>query len=1740
MAEAEVKELMMADKNILLTQRNAPIIGLVQDALIGAYLMTDAEEEVSWRQFFDTIMVYHRPSDGDYSTELASFYARAETYYPHLFSDGVPAKDTKCPGRVLISLSFPSDFFYTKKNEKDIDEPVVIIENGILIAGRLDKTVIGIKANSVIHKLAVEYGTSIAAKFIDRANFIINAYLTGRGFSIGIGDCLCRDRSQIDETLARSKIKCSSILEGGHNARAERKILAELNSVSAVGQRVTVKGGLLGGSRNRIAMCVASGAKGNFVNISQIAAIVGQQNVEGKRVAPILSEGRRSLPHFECDDLSPAAGGFVEHNYLEGLTPEETFMHAMAGREGVIDTAVKSVIGETPIVIIENGKTKRVLIGEWIDELLKEKSGDVEYYELVQRVNMELLHIEDRNAMIPTVNSKGNVSWGKISAVTRHDPGEALYEILTLGGRSVTVTEAQSLLVWNEETQEFKRKSTPSVVVGDFVPTTIFLPEYIGVHEFNIITASAGIIEKFLDEVLIEGNITENFVELEPISKKMIEKLSIICSRLGIFTEISSDTLTIRRDWEKRFRKQNDVVLDKIIKITKIGVNDHPKVYDLTVPSTLNFSLANGLHVVDTADTGYIERKIGKKCEDCVLREMGTIKDATGNIIQFLYGGDGLDPSKLCYISGEKEPFFIDVFRVIQRLNCESVEPMDLSEKEIENIVEGISVHGAQTKPTLVATENIRERLSSHLKRIKVCPDVFERFKKEIIDAWWGIIACEGESVGMLATSSIGEPTTQSSLRHNERVVYSSPNGIVSVSTFSEFIDPFFDECKSSDTEVADVNGYKVLSVTKDEKVVWSEISQVSRHPSNGDLIKITTQSGRTVTATLSHSFLKRSPEGIVEQLGKNLRIGDDVPVLERVSLDHIVWEEITEIEIIPDPHENVYDLTVPGTQTFATANGIFVHNTLNSVEWSEEIVIYKSGSSHLEKIGSWIDDLLDNNESLIEKFSENRTEYLDLTKTKQMRDIYIPSVDKGGAVSWCHISAITRHLPVGDLVKVTTFSGRTVTATQSKSFLVWNGTELIQTPGKDVRVGDQVPITRYLESPEILSEGLNLERFLPKDKWIYGTDLYTAINIRKEYKLRGKALSGWWKNHYGISFTLPFHSLGNAMNSIKRRVIMSGFIYPPRGGVKSHIPEVIEFDELFGFFVGIYLAEGSINEKNSFISIANRREKVEKFADKFNITVTKGTILHSNILAIIFRKWIGVGSEKRVPPEAFGASVCFVKGILDGYFSGDGTINTKDISFSLASENMVKGISFLCSRMGLFTLSIRNIWNCKRGYEIVEGTDIILDRVVSIEFMVSDKEYVYDLTVPSTTNFCMANGLGMADTFHMAGGEKNVTLGVPRLMELLGASKKPKTPGCTVYINNPTKRKLEKLANASKCPQHIKNANKLKFLKYISDIGRIERILCKDVLAEDPIMLWIGKEMPPISEVVRTFYIYDKFIEPWWFKFSNSKSVEPQQWVVELKFDPQKLYYYQITLKTIAVMIDEYCNISVACVISPQAIATVIVIVDMNVITKPAEKLLDNEAIVRLDNLPYFVTRDLVIPSIQDTVIQGIEKIQKTYLLQVGDEWVIDTQGSNLNDLLSQSYVDSTRTVSDDMWDIYNVLGIEAARKFLVDEFIRILCFDGGYINIRHVELLVDVMTHKGTITPAARYGIDRSVGPIAKGCFEKSVQNFVVAAIYGEDDPNKGMSARIATGSLLLCGTGVVETDLTEEYKDLLKSTM
>jgi len=374
-AEAELRLLVSTQNHIITAQESKPIITITQDALIASYLMTGTTFPLRREQFFDlTMKAETYKGDPLWSQERIDHIRTVmKRFGKWVELPEVPKKPQKKEktkknrtrealireqeqaeialniynGRGLFSLLFPITFIYEKKNNAMPSEPTVKIYEGVFLEGAMDKNILGASHGSIIQILNKEYGKDITANFIDNVQFIGNNWLLIHGFSVGLGDCLITSEKcvlAIKDALTQCYAKAEGIEETTQNPGIrEIRITGALSQAKDVGMKIA-KNSMR--TDNNFLTTVGSGAKGDFFNIAQITGLLGQQNLEGKRVAPKISHGRRTLPHYPFTGMSKEreyeSRGFISSSFIHGLSPEEFFFHAMAGREGVCDTATST------------------------------------------------------------------------------------------------------------------------------------------------------------------------------------------------------------------------------------------------------------------------------------------------------------------------------------------------------------------------------------------------------------------------------------------------------------------------------------------------------------------------------------------------------------------------------------------------------------------------------------------------------------------------------------------------------------------------------------------------------------------------------------------------------------------------------------------------------------------------------------------------------------------------------------------------------------------------------------------------------------------------------------------------------------------------------------------------------------------------------------------------------------------------------------------------------------------------------------------------------------------------------------------------------------------------------------------------------------------------------------------------------------------------------------------------------
>ncbi|ETN67346.1 DNA-directed RNA polymerase II largest subunit [Anopheles darlingi] len=342
---AEIENIHITPRQIITPQANKPVMGIVQDTLTAVRKMTKRDVFIEKEQMMNLLMF-------------------------------LPTWDGKMPqpcilkpkplwtGKQIFTLIIPGNVNMIRTHSTHPDEEddgpykwispgdtKVMVEHGELIMGILCKKTLGTSAGSLLHIVFLELGHEIAGRFYGNIQTVVNNWLLLEGHSIGIGDTIADPQTyaEIQRAIRKAKEDVIGVIQKAHNMELEPTPGNTLRQTfeNQVNRILNDARDKTGGSAkkslteyNNLKAMVVSGSKGSNINISQVIACVGQQNVEGKRIP--FGFRKRTLPHFIKDDYGPESRGFVENSYLAGLTPTEFYFHAMGGREGLIDTAVKT------------------------------------------------------------------------------------------------------------------------------------------------------------------------------------------------------------------------------------------------------------------------------------------------------------------------------------------------------------------------------------------------------------------------------------------------------------------------------------------------------------------------------------------------------------------------------------------------------------------------------------------------------------------------------------------------------------------------------------------------------------------------------------------------------------------------------------------------------------------------------------------------------------------------------------------------------------------------------------------------------------------------------------------------------------------------------------------------------------------------------------------------------------------------------------------------------------------------------------------------------------------------------------------------------------------------------------------------------------------------------------------------------------------------------------------------------
>ena len=1084
---------------------------------------------------------------------------------------------------------------------------------------------------------------------------------------------------------------------------------------------------------------------------------------------------------------------------------------------------------------------------------------------------------------------------------------------------------------------------------------------------------------------------------------------------------------------------------------------------------------------VKTADTGYIQRQLIKAMEDLCVQYDGTVRDANMNIVQFHYGEDGLNSTKIegtgiSYVkmseADVKRDFGlagVDFTQILQDGLADDFSGSNEVKEYVAQILDDRAlivekvfalstrqggVFGPLNPERLIMNIKVRFGLDSKAKtdltpiyvieslkklmtrtqpyyklwcalvRFHFAPHkliVKERFTKAAFDALmelcivkdWKAWSLPGELVGIIAAQSIGEPSTQMSSTYSTRIaVRNAKTHELFVGPIGKLIDDILENNKTSIIQLAENsvildldmdNGYEIIGVSNDEKTSWKKISQVSRHPANGGLVEITTKSGRKTTATLTHSFLTRGPNGVIPILGSDLKVGTRVPIARQ----------------IPEVATPLYSLT-EDTATFELtkefgwlcgiylADGSLNGNTVNICK------IHPIVEENIRKLGAHYN--------------------WDIT-VRNYDGAYGPS--KNTIISCKNLKQfLYKHFSTGSYEKK-------IAAPIFQSNLAFI----------------QGIISGYFDG----DGNVNVER--------------QQIRVGS----RSKTLI------HDIAALLSYCGIFGAFGEETSVRIPDKVLYTYQ--------ILKKYAAHFRTAIGLHLNEKAAG-LDAIVDYMERdgkhdtKEIYDKIPELGEIIATLGRLLTMPGQSRNFGRW-----AKR---ESIGRLT------LQGYI--------EDFEEVLATR----------------TLDIVTDTLVRDHIETLRSaaySDIVWDEIVELQILEDPKEFVYDFTVPGNDSFMVDDNIlvhNTLNTFHLAGvaAKSNVTRGVPRLKELLKVTENPKAISLTVYLK----------------PEFRENKDKVREVAQDLELTLLRDIVVKAGVYYDPSdeNTLVGED----SDLIKFYKLFENREEggdtaTTEGQKSEGEETEPSwsRWLLRLELDRERMFNRNISMDDISYILNDKFSQNIHLVYSDFNAKKMI----MRIRLSSDEKALGYAD--DLAGLKKFQNRLL-----NGIVIRGVPGIRAATFRKHADllhnvdgeykpieQYVIDTDGSNFLEVMNHPAVDGSHLYSTHVHDVYSNLGVEATRATLLSELTGL--FEEAGVNYRHLGLLCDVMTKNGKLMSVDRYGINKlDNGPLAKASFEETEKILLKAALFGEVDPITGVSANIMTGQPIRGGTSFAQILLDE----------
>jgi len=842
--------------------------------------------------------------------------------------------------------------------------------------------------------------------------------------------------------------------------------------------------------------------------------------------------------------------------------------------------------------------------------------------------------------------------------------------------------------------------------------------------------------------------------------------------------------------------------------------------------------------------------------------------------------------------------------------------------------------------------------------------------------------------------------------------------------------------------------------------------------------------------------------------------------------------------------------------------------STQMSVAYDTQILIQDNDYVNTYSIGEFIDNIMDKYANKLINTGHKDSYELDITQFNEYSNLKICGIKQDETVAWNKISHISRHPVNGEMIRITTASGRTVTTTQSHNFLIrTDKSGIIPIRADQLTINTMIPVVKNIKFNESLYNykinsdviqldfefgilcGIYLANGITTDNII--SINYNNINVQSDNRITNYINNilrnyniDYKKNNKGYDIDHGILSyVYNDIYSITNKTIKSYLIQYFDMNKYKHIHNFIHNTNtkyIHGILQGFFISCCKID--NNIFTMQSESEQLIKDISIIFSYFGIGTRIYNTISGLtskfvynidILNEYINKFMDLLPNTEIFKTFIN-VEENNDNRFNIVPNINhvinkiNNTLNIKTLNDDNIDRKTLYKYKTDIEELLINNHIN---KIDIMDelltinnaiNSDVIWDKITNIDIVQYPYKYVYDFTVPNNETFmtsdliCVHNTL---NTFHSTGSGVSGMQGIPRLNELLNNTKTPSTPYMILYFDD--KYNVENFVN------NISSSLKFTILKdivesvqYIYDENAFDRsdsYYNTDNIDKDSIFYLNNMSATHINNMP---FLYRMVISKEAFVRSNIEMIDIKTKFVQFwdtlndLVTPKKKTKFNIS------------NIVHGCI--------------MTTFDNSDELIIHFR--FELQNAQLYIQQSIVNTLLTKLIIKGnnniktILKILKQQKItydsdyKINDntkEWIIQTNGIDMNYIRDIIGIDLKRTYCNDINTIYKTFGIEAARTALLKELTT--AFSNNEINYAHMSILIDAMTYNGKLISMNRYGINNlDTAPLGRITFEKTMEQLTIACAFNEVDYLHGVSSRVMAGRCIKGGTCMCDIEI------------